>query len=111
YREGIQWWQQNRQPNEPTVISGFAEYSYIYFLFYGPIPPRDWIASQRIEGVTFIPLGQAVEPYYQRQDQRTFYFLRPFELSSVQPEKVVRVPSGDPIWKWVVLDARQTTHE
>ena len=102
YRQAISWWQQQRQPNDRLIVSGVAEYPYIFFLFYDRYPPELWQRDNRIEGITFIPYGQSIEPYFKNEDQRTFYLVRPFELPNLQPEKVILTPRREAVWKWIV---------
>jgi 4-amino-4-deoxy-L-arabinose transferase-like glycosyltransferase len=106
YRDAVHWWMENRQENDRTVISGIAEYPYIFFLFYGKFPPERWIADPSIDGLTFVPLGQDISPYYRKSGQRSLYLVRPFELPGIQPAKAIVLPQGEAAWKWVILNAQ-----
>lgn len=99
YRETVEWLRDNA-PDTPVVVSGVAEYPYIFFLFYEKYPPDRWIVEQRIEGIHFLPTGQRIDTVYRHDGPPTLYLARPFEIPLVQPEKIIRLPNGDSIWKW-----------
>ena len=101
YRDAVGWWRDHRARADRTVVSGIAEYPYVFFLFYGEVPPEEWIATHAIKDVDFISTGQAADAYYHRDGERDLYLLRLDELPFFQPEKVIRLPSGEPVWKWV----------
>ncbi|RJP29282.1 MAG: hypothetical protein C4527_11325 [Candidatus Omnitrophota bacterium] len=103
YRDAIAWQQEHKREGERTVVSGFAEYPYIFFLFYDRYPPDLWMEQHQIDGVAFVPLGQPIEPYVREAGKRIFYLTRPSELPNYQPDKVILTPSRLGIWKWVVL--------
>lgn len=100
YRDAVGWWREHRREAEKAVVSGLAEYPYIFFLFYDAYPPEKWIQEQRIDGVEFVPTGAPIQPYVQKTEHRVLYLLRAPELPSVQPEKVIHTPGGEIIWKW-----------
>jgi len=100
YRDAVGWWRDHRHEAEKAVVSGLAEYPYIFFLFYDAYPPEKWIHEQAIEGVEFVPTGAPIQPYIQKTEHRVFYLVRAVELPSVQPEKVIYAPTGEILWKW-----------
>jgi hypothetical protein len=106
YKEAVTWWQEEHQPPEETVVSGIAEYPHIFFLFYTEYSPQAWMETQQIDQITFVPTGHALDPFLERKSTRTFYLARPFELSSIQPDKVIRLPDGDAVWKWIVTGGK-----
>lgn len=106
YRDSIAWWQENRGDDSQTVVSGIAEYPYIFFLFYDNVQPRRWIDEQQIDGVRFLPTGQPAGPHYVTGGPPVLYMVRPNELQNITAEALVYLPSTDPrrmqaIWKWV----------
>ena len=107
YRDAMQWWQKNKQDGDLTVVSGLAEYPQAFFLFYNHYPPEKWVKEQQIEGITFVPTGQAPDKYYVRGDRRVLFLLRPMEFPALQAEKVICLPSGEAVWKWVILNKKQ----
>ncbi|MFB3787913.1 MAG: glycosyltransferase family 39 protein [bacterium] len=100
YRDAVGWWREHHHEAGKAVVSGLAEYPYIFFLFYDAYPPEKWIQEQKIEGVEFVPTGAPIHPYLQKTEHRVFYLLRAQELPAVQPEKVIYTPAGEIIWKW-----------
>ncbi|MBD3267161.1 phospholipid carrier-dependent glycosyltransferase, partial [bacterium] len=98
YREAITWWRDRVEEDNQTVVSGIAEYPYIFFLYYDRYSPQAWIENQEIAGVTFIPTGQPVQRFFERGEQTTFYLLRPHELPGFRADKAILLPSGDAIW-------------
>lgn len=108
YKQAITWWQEERQPGERVVVSGLSAYPQWFFLFYDQVPPSEWIANHSIDGITFVPLGHDVSPYFEQSpDVKTYYLLHPTELPNFRPTKSILLPGfpgdpPDPVWKWVV---------
>ncbi len=107
YREAIEWWQNHRDEADGTVVSGLAEYPYVFFLMVDRYPPQRWIDEQRIDGVEFMPLGSPLASSLGKVEGRYFFLARPRELQLVQPLKVIRTPGGEAIWKWVAWGQRR----
>lgn len=104
HREAVGWWRENRRGDERTVVSGIAEYPYVFFLFYGNHPPRDWIETGEIPGVTFLPTGQPAEAFAETFSGPTLLLLRPGELPFYPAEHAIDLPSGEPWWRWVRIN-------
>ncbi|MGC9328330.1 MAG: hypothetical protein ACP5I1_11905, partial [Candidatus Hinthialibacter sp.] len=107
YKEAVEWWKAHRASADLTMVSGLAEYPYVFFLFYDEYPPERWIADQRIEGVEFVPTGRPTQSVLNPDEGRVLYLLRPNELQMAKPETVIHLPTGEPIWKWVSWGKRQ----
>ncbi|MEW6234469.1 MAG: phospholipid carrier-dependent glycosyltransferase [Candidatus Omnitrophota bacterium] len=106
YRNVVDWWKTHHSEADGTVVTGLAEYPYIFFLFYNEYPPDRWIAEQRVEGVTFLPLGESADAHLQEREGRFLYLVRPMELNQIQPEKVVLDPYKTAHWKWTAWGKR-----
>ena len=102
----MQWWQENRQADDYTVITPLSEYPYIFFLFYAQYPPekglRDY--AQDLKIIYQPQWNQDLLSLIPDQAKHTLLLLRPEELGNVVPEKVIRLPSGEAIWKWASWD-------
>ncbi len=110
YQQAIEWWQEQRQPGEKVVVSGIAEYPYIFFLFSDRYEPEQWIGNQSIETVTFVPRGNDIQPYFEQNPSvKTYYLMRPNEMPNYRPTKSILLPGNPPtpIWKWVVREPDQ----
>ncbi len=103
YRDAIDWWQDHHTDVDRTVVSGIAEYPYIFFLFYDHYPPQQWTETGQIENVLFLPTGQPVGAYNRMENETILFLARPNELPQYQPDKVILTPSRIAIWKWVEL--------
>ncbi|MDP8244263.1 MAG: glycosyltransferase family 39 protein [Candidatus Hinthialibacter antarcticus] len=101
YRDAINWWEENWLPQKRVVVTGIAQNPDIFFLFYSGYIPARYFPDGNIDRVEFLPLGQSVNSTYTFQGEATMYLTRPFELPSSQPEKVILLPNGEPVWKWV----------
>ncbi len=107
YREAIDWWKTHRAEADLTVVSGMAEYPYVFFLFYDRYPPDRWINDQRIENVEFVPTGKATQSVLPPEQGRVLYLLRQDEIPMAMSEKQIQIPTGEAIWKWVAWGTRQ----
>lgn len=101
YRQAVDWWKANRQRADSALVSGQAEYPYVFFLFYDRYPPEKWIREQRIEGVEFVPTGQSTQSARDAGEGRVLYLLRQEEMVMAQPEIAIQLPTGEVIWKWI----------
>lgn len=108
YKQAISWLQENRKPGERVVVSGIAEYPQWFFLFYDQVDPAYWIEHHSIEGITFVPTGHDITPYYEQSPEaKTYYLLRPFELQNLGSAKSILAPQEpgtlpNPVWKIAV---------
>lgn len=101
YRDAVDWWEENWLPQKRVVVTGIAQNPEIFFLFYSRYIPQRYFPNKKIDRVEFLPMGQSVDATYSFQGEATIYLTRPFELPASQPEKVVLMPNGEPVWKWV----------
>ncbi len=101
YKEAVEWWKTHRYQADRTVVTGLVEYPYIFFLFYQPYPPEEWIREKSIHNVTFVPTGQPVSSHLPNRSVRSWLLVLPVELPNMMPEKTVSTPAGDVVWKWV----------
>lgn len=101
YRDAVNWWEENWLPQKRTVISGIAQNPDIFFLFYTRFIPQRYFPDEKIDRAEFLPLGKTADSVFTFKGEPTMYLVRPFELPSIQPEKVIFMPNGGPIWKWV----------
>ncbi len=108
YREAIRWWEKNREPEGKTVVTGIAEYPYIFFLFYTQYPPQQWIEEQQVEGVTFAARGESAESAIAHTNESRLLLVRPQEMQNLVPEKVIMGPDKISYWKWVSWGKRSS---
>jgi 4-amino-4-deoxy-L-arabinose transferase-like glycosyltransferase len=101
YQDALDWYNQHHSEADKTVVSGLAEYPYVFFLFYGEYSPKQWIKHQRIENVEFYPTGKPVQSVLDKSQGRVLYLLRQEELPIAPSEHLIRLPGGQVIWKWV----------
>ncbi|MBN2328763.1 MAG: glycosyltransferase family 39 protein [Candidatus Omnitrophica bacterium] len=107
YKEAVEWWKTHRAEADSALVSGLAEYPYVFFLFYDEYPPEQWIARQRIDGVEFVPTGRPTQSVLNPEEGRVLYLLRPDELQMAMPDAVIQLPTGEAIWKWVAWGKRR----
>ncbi len=101
YRDAINWWEENWLPQKRVVVTGIAQNPDVFFLFYSWYIPERYLPDRKIDRVEFLPIGQQIDSRFSFQGEPTLYLARPFELPSIQPEKVIVLPNGEPIFKWV----------
>jgi len=101
YKEAVNWWDDHKEQADQTLVSGIAEYPYIFFLFYQEYPPELWMNDKNIPNVTFVPTGQPISSYLPNRSQRSWLLVRPHELPNLMPTKTISAPNGDVVWKWV----------
>lgn len=101
YRDAVNWREENWLPQKRVVVSGIAQNPEIFFLFYSRFIPERYFPDDKIDRVEFLPLGKTTDSVFSFKGEPTMYLVRPFELTSIQPVKVIQAPNGEPIWKWV----------